>query len=297
MRISLLHNPEAGAGVTFETLRDMIVHAGHDIVQVLDPDDELPGALAPTAELLALAGGDGTVARAARALAGHRVPIAIVPLGTANNIAGSLGITGIPSAVIARWATTRPVPVDLGVARGAWGEQRFVESVGIGLIPTAITSADAAERSAAEPDTLAAARMYRGMRAVRDKLRHLVPRPVTLTLDGRSTHGDYLLVEVLNTHLIGPNLELAADADPRDGFLHVVVAAAEHRAALDDYLARAIEGETCRLALPVWRARSVELAGWPSVHLDDQVHDEPSAEVVAAWIEPGAVQMIAGALA
>ena len=49
-------------------------------------------AVAAGARMVVAAGGDGTVRACAQALAGTQVPLAIVPLGTANLAARALGI-------------------------------------------------------------------------------------------------------------------------------------------------------------------------------------------------------------
>jgi diacylglycerol kinase family enzyme len=48
------------------------------------------------------AGGDGTAANAARTVAGRAIPLAVLPLGTANNIARSLGYVGSIEELIRR---------------------------------------------------------------------------------------------------------------------------------------------------------------------------------------------------
>jgi diacylglycerol kinase family enzyme len=49
----------------------------------------------------------GTVALVARVIAHHRVPMAILPLGTANNIALTLGIDAPIDELIERWQEGR----------------------------------------------------------------------------------------------------------------------------------------------------------------------------------------------
>jgi len=51
-------------------------------------------ALKKPGDIVAVAGGDGTVGKVARRLIGSPTPIAILPLGTANNIANTLDVTG-----------------------------------------------------------------------------------------------------------------------------------------------------------------------------------------------------------
>ena len=58
------------------------------------------------ADLVVAAGGDGTVATAARVLAGRKIPLAILPLGTANNIARSLNSDGPLDTLVASWGHT-----------------------------------------------------------------------------------------------------------------------------------------------------------------------------------------------
>src|SRR5688572_7554738 len=93
MRICLYANPEAGEGLSLEEITRLIKRSGHTISQVIHHKDDLPHTL-ESVDCVVAAGGDGTVARVARALAGDQIPLAILPVGTANNIAGSLSIEG-----------------------------------------------------------------------------------------------------------------------------------------------------------------------------------------------------------
>src|SRR5215475_9606422 len=59
-------------------------------------------AVAGGARMVVAAGGDGTVRACAQALAGTQVPLAIVPLGTANLAARALGVpTRVGGALVA----------------------------------------------------------------------------------------------------------------------------------------------------------------------------------------------------
>ncbi len=69
--------------------------------------------------------------------------LAILPLGTANNIATSLGLNAPVPELIASWSTARRVPFDLGYARAASKEWLVVEGVGGGLVPAGIARAQA----------------------------------------------------------------------------------------------------------------------------------------------------------
>jgi undecaprenyl-diphosphatase len=78
-------------------------------------------AVAAGARMVVAAGGDGTVRACAQALAGTQVPLAIVPLGTANLAARALGI---PSGIGGSLATAfggHERRIDLAVAGAAVG--------------------------------------------------------------------------------------------------------------------------------------------------------------------------------
>src|SRR5690349_77507 len=115
MRVTLLHNQSAGSeDHTAEDLAASIQRAGHNLIGIAATLPELELELRRSRpELIAVAGGDGTVGRAACALANFRIPFAILPLGTANNTARTLGIFGELDALIAGWQVGRLRGFDL----------------------------------------------------------------------------------------------------------------------------------------------------------------------------------------
>ncbi len=147
MRVSLFYNEHAGDGVPLDHIRDAIEQRGHELVRVVEAArTDLERLLEERPDIVVAAGGDGTIAHAARLLARQGIPLAILPLGTANNIAKSVGITASIDDLIGGWETAGRLPLDLGVAEGVWGRTHFVEAVGGGLIPTAIADMNNANR-------------------------------------------------------------------------------------------------------------------------------------------------------
>jgi diacylglycerol kinase (ATP) len=291
MRVALFHNEDAGDGTSVDEIRSLLERHGHHLVQVVDKEWSAELVLEKRVDLVVAAGGDGTVTTAARVLAGSAVPLAILPLGTANNIARSLCCDGPIETLIESWEHAAPQPLDLGTARGVWGERIFIESVGAGLIPAGIAAAkahpDKGEGSATSKPTDA-------VRMFRDVLARLEPRRWTITLDGLATTGDFLLVEILNMPSIGPNLVLSQEASPSDGFFTVLVATERHRDELDEYLVQRIEGGAGPLRLTPRRARQVEILGWDDVHVDDQLLRATPSETVSMTIEPAALTFLQG---
>ena len=88
MKISLLHNPSAGSAPSFEKVRRVLEDAGHAVVLEIEKDSDFERVVEKPVDFVVVAGGDGTVRKAARALAGSHLPLAILPLGTATAVRG-----------------------------------------------------------------------------------------------------------------------------------------------------------------------------------------------------------------
>jgi len=278
VRATLVHNPTAGDRQAAAGLVAKLEQADYEVTYHSKRSEELEVALADPGELVIVAGGDGTVAKVAVAIAGRDIPLAILPVGTANNIARSLGLVGGWGHIVAGLRSAPRKRLDIGVARGPWGERRFVEAAGVGLFARAVALLNdwevqpVAELVKDEPNFETALRL----------LRHLVtdysPRHWRVTLDGRDLSGRYLLLEAMIIRLIGPHLHLAPDADPGDGLFDVALVSEDQAEALLRYLGHRLEREATLPALTIHRGRQLELL-WsePEIHFDDE-----------AWIKDAA---------
>lgn len=290
--MSLLYNENAGVGVRLDRIRDAIAQHGHDLVCAVEKRSKFEQLLEGLPDIVVAAGGDGTIALAARMLARRGIPLVILPLGTANNIARSVGIAASLDHVIGGWATAKRVPLDLGVVEGVWGRRYFVEGVGVGLLPAAI--ADMEKRS--DGDVLPVPSKIAGaVRTVGEVLSRLQPMKWTIVADGARTSGEFLLVEVLNIRSVGPNLVLAPDANPSDGLLHLVTAAEEHRDEVARYVRDLLErrGHGHPPSLPSQHARRVTLEGATDILIDDEVVSCPPNRMVSIDVEAGALELLA----
>lgn len=96
-------------------------------------------AIAAGADVVLVAGGDGTVRAVAEAVAGTDVPLAIVPSGTGNLLARNLGLPLLdPNRMIAAALGDFRHPIDIGWAEltrddGETSEHAFVVLAGMGL--------------------------------------------------------------------------------------------------------------------------------------------------------------------
>ena len=290
MNVWILCNEDAGRGLSADDLQELVERAGHTVRGVAkryDAQTPLPhGRL----DLVVAAGGDGTVATAAGVAARTSAALAILPLGTANNIATSLGVNAPARELIASWTTARRMPFDLGRARTASTDWLVVEGAGGGLVPAGIARAQAARKR--RQDATPAAEVVAAVQAFRDALVALEPRPWTLALDGRHISDEFLLVEILNIRSIGPNLVFGPDASPSDGYFDVVMAQEGHREQLLTYFERRAQGRDTRLTLPCSRAREVEVERCMEFHIDDERVDTCEFGPISIRIEPAAITVL-----
>ena len=232
MDLILLHNPTAGKGSpSADKLTKTLKDAGHRVRYQSTKDDGWEAALKTPADAIIAAGGDGTVRKVA--LNGpEQVLMAILPLGTANNIANSLGITQDWKEVIRNWSTLSTKRVDLGKAKGPWGSRAFIEGLGAGAIAETAARMDRGEGFAGDAaDDIDKARRTLLMTTMNHDC-----HPFIVELDGKVVTEHAVIFEVANMCYMGPRLHLAPTADPGDGFLDVVWVRQDDRADFRDWL-------------------------------------------------------------
>lgn len=297
MRILLVHNVDAGDGhFGRQSLVRLIRDAGHTVDYFSADEDAWRDAIAAGGvDAVAAAGGDGTVSKVARASAGTGLPIAVIPMGTANNIAAALDLpqSSIPK-LVAGWARGQRRPFDLGVVDPG-KPSRFIESVGVGLLSDSI--AEIAEGAAGYVDQLSDAtdRLEAAIDVLRQELGRMEPVHVELSLDGRAVSGHYLLVEVLNFGVAGANLRLARDAHPADGMFDVVLVDEGQRRQFMDDLPRYRSDPSNARILPTYRARRVTLSCGPCrLHVDDKIRrrDNGQRHTLELSVEPRALTFL-----
>jgi diacylglycerol kinase family enzyme len=300
MQITLIHNPGAGSGGTRPdrgALEKWIRDAGHEVFYQSARDENWEQALKHPTDLVVAAGGDGTVGRVARRLAGTGLAFTALPMGTANNISRSLGLIEHPiDAHPHHWKDARRMKLDVGVAHGPWGEDHFIEGIGLGLFAWMMPMADESEKLARIQDPDAA--LSYALRMLRRRLEEHAPDHIKATLDGRDISGNYLMFEALNLPYIGPNLFLAPEAKGDDGLLDIVLIDEHSRAKLLESLIAWQEGKPAQPTLPTLRGKHLLIEPVDdNVHIDDKIwragdSDRPSRADIEVKVLPGAVEVL-----
>src|SRR5216117_785353 len=119
MRITLMHNPKAGdAKHGRKELMSALAKAGHQATYQSTKKSDYKKALKKPADLVLVAGGDGTVGKVGCELIDSGIPLGVLPLGTANNLSRSLGFIASPEEIITGLEAAERRAFDIGLARG-----------------------------------------------------------------------------------------------------------------------------------------------------------------------------------
>jgi diacylglycerol kinase (ATP) len=296
VRITLIHNPGAGRQQYGEAgaLVRLLEEAGHRVRYKSAKEKGLKGVLKKRADIVVVAGGDGTVGKVARRMVGRGIPVALLPTGTANNVARTLGVLELPFEEIIRGLDgARRVKLDVGIAAGPWGERYFVEGLGAGLFANLLANPRSAKlKGRAGP-------VESGLQRLRDEAAHCEPLHISARLDGKDISGRYLLFEAVNLRYVGPNLHLVAEAQPGDGHFDVVLATGDERERLLHYLDHWQDNRERLALLPTLRGRRLEIE-WTgfALHIDDKlqpkakIRPKKMAGIVEARIDDAAVEFL-----
>jgi YegS/Rv2252/BmrU family lipid kinase len=208
---------------------------------------------------LVVVGGDGSVHTAVATLLSRGElsadrPIGLIPLGTGNDLARTLGIPLDPSVAARALLAGRSRPLDL-VVDDSGGVVVNAVHLGVG--------AEAAEKASALKDRLGRAAYAVGSVAAGTGATgwHL-----QVVVDGVPVDVDHevLMVAVANGRTIGGGAPLAPDASPDDGLADVVVATSTGPLARLGFAVALRDGEHVeRDDVLVVRGRSVTVTGDP----------------------------------
>ncbi len=221
--------------------------AGRFAIEISSPEtiDRLSSAAAAAADrrchAVVVAGGDGTISRVANVLAGSDVSLGIIPLGTGNDFARTLGLPRDPVAAAQRIANGVPRRVDLVEVNG-----RCYTTVGLlglpaeaALVVDRLTRPGTRTRQVVHATGTLAYRLA-GARALlsthaRARRANVVVTGATVDREPRRfapgsvmTHGFF----ITNGPHLGGGLELPVGASATDGVFEVCMVPAMPRARL-----------------------------------------------------------------
>ncbi len=245
-------------------------------------------------ELLIAAGGDGCVRTVIemllrRTLMQRTYPLTVIPLGTANNFARTFGIDPDPYEAAASVKSSVSRKLDVGFAEGLPKREFFIEGIGAGIFPALMKKA----KNGVDGDLPVEEKLLETLRILEEIVRDFSPLPVTIVADGSRYEEEYLMVEIMNTRSIGPNLVLAENADPGDGLLDMVLIPAGQRARLLKHIKARIAGEEDDFSYPGIKAQEITLSlPATGIHVDDKAMQYAGGQL-QVYIKEGILDILA----
>jgi diacylglycerol kinase (ATP) len=222
-RIGVLVNPTSGAGRvarhSAEVLRGLASRGDHVVAiqgqSASEAERLVAEAMAGGLDTLVAVGGDGTVHQALQAVAGTDTALGIVPLGTGNDAANSVGLTrASPQTAVSVILAGIRRPFDLGRIEAADGTIRHFLCV----MSSGFDSS--ANERANEMTWPSGTALY--IRAMLSVLRTFEPIPYRAQLDGEVVVDAGMLVSVGNGPSFGGGMQVCAGADMHDGLLDLI---------------------------------------------------------------------------
>ncbi len=243
IRVKLIANP--GAGKASDTAKNLKLVTGYlkknglkVDVAFAKPKEEATQiarrAIKDGYKIVVAMGGDGTIEAVMRGLIGGKVRLGIVPAGTENNIAKSLGISEDLEEACALIVSDNTLKLDVGQVKTRKGKKFvFFEMATVGL--SAAIYPDAVKVVSGKLSSIKAAALT---------FIHQETSPkVFLTFNDESKiELETMLVMVSNTPGFGKNFMVAPEASLQDGLLDISVYPDFSKAELLGYYAAVMNG-------------------------------------------------------
>lgn len=291
-KLDIVLNPSAGGGKAGRLEADLKAHFANlgmavDIHRTAGPGDGVSLARELTEQgcrTMAVAGGDGSLFEAINGCMqadGHTPELALIPLGTGNDFAKSLGIPlHWPDACDRLILGTRR-RVDLGQCNDIF----FINSLGVGL--NAQIADIARKRRWLPGDTAYVAALGQSL-LVRKR-----PR-LTVTHDGGREEQEVTLMVIANGNCEGGRFQLAPEADIEDGKLDLILTPRLSRREIIRLFPKVTKGEVKDIpGYKRWLTRraSVLLPDPTCVHADGEIIYR-QARRLEVGIIPGAISFL-----
>lgn len=235
-------------------------------------------ALAEGAELVFVWGGDGMVQRSIDVLAGSGAALAILPAGTANLFASSLGIPDDVAEAVEIGLNGHSRSLDVGKVNG----ERFAVMAGAGLDARMIRDADGTLKD-----------RFGRLAYVWTASKHLRSQPfeARIEVNGELWYEDEASCVLLgNIGSLFGGIEAFDNASPEDGLLELGVAQAEGLGQWARTIARTAVGTTARSPfVRVTKAKKVKVELDRKVPYELDGGDRKGVKTLKAKVEPGAI--------
>lgn len=218
-KVKFIYNPYSGEGAILKDIDkiiDMHQKEGYTVVPYrIEKGVDVGNALEGIDEFykyILIAGGDGTIDTVVNAMKNRQIelPIAVLPVGTANDFAKFLGMTNNIKDNVEQILNSKPVKVDLGHVN----DKYFVNVLSTGLFTDVSQKTDTNLKN-----TLGKLAYYiKGI----EQLPNFRSLNVKITADGKVYDSPMYLMLVFNGQTAG-GFKIALDAKIDDGFFDILI--------------------------------------------------------------------------
>ncbi|WP_394216332.1 diacylglycerol/lipid kinase family protein [Brachybacterium vulturis] len=255
LRVGLLANPTAAQGTAHRVGRQvdhLLRLAGISVVDLSGPSAAVARARAEEVRdsltALVVVGGDGTVSLGAEIVAGSPVRLGVVPVGSGNDFARSLGLAVNDPETSTRTllhALSRPVvAVDAIEITGTWQHGSGQRSLALGNLNLGFDALVNARANRAR-----SGHAVRYTTAVLRELRAFTPLPFWMEIDGGARiELDATVLTLCNSGMFGRGMRMVPDARIDDGVLELATVAGIGRRQLLRLFPRVFAGTHTSLA-------------------------------------------------
>lgn len=220
--------------------------------------------------LLLISGGDGTVSRTLNLLfrSGKNIPVGIIPSGTANDFATTLGIEGHPVDITRKLLSGRQLSADTGQVN----DRFFINVVSAGILTTISQEVN----NIIKKNLGVTAYYLKGIQ----HLWNIAPLSLNIESDTLMIKDEIMLFMVMNSSTAGTFKNIAPSAGIRDGLLDVLLLKKCTLSQLITVLLEAHKGKGLHLRSPLvkyFQARWVKVSSPKGIKTD--VDGEPGPEL------------------
>lgn len=261
-RITVIVNPAAGRGKAREWIGELevrlsvAIRSAHRLISWQIVETQGPGdgtrlaqeAVKEGARIVVAAGGDGTIGEVVNGLVGTEAALCVIPMGTGNDFARSIGIGVDVDKAIYNLLEGVPIAIDVGRTQGRY----FVNVAGCGF------------------DAVVAECVNRGGRRLRGTAAYLAAvmqsllsyraAEIRLTLDNETIETKAMLCSVANARYYGGGMRIAPHALLTDGLFDICLLQEVGKGEFLRTFPRVFQGKhTTHPAVRMLRSKSVKV--------------------------------------
>ena len=284
-KVALIANPEAGGGSGSAKLKEFLgILKGHNI-KVDTMVTQNPGHATELGakvkesdyDCLLVLGGDGTISEVSKGFYGSEIPVATVPCGSGNDMAGALGIPRDLEKAYQVLLKADIIKVD-GLKDG---DDFYIETIGSGFVAEVVASVARMSRIIHGPAAYFA--------AVFEVLARFKSARYKITVDDKDWEGDVSLFIINNPYRVGGGMKLTPDAILDDGLLDIGIVTTTSKFQLLTLLPKVYSGgHVTSPHVKIMRGKKI------SVTADRELMKTADGEIVGTL--PMNVEVIPGAI-